>query len=321
MSQTKSLMLAAVIGAALVATDIGAGDDKPRGTGSEVSAREADEIKRLNAANYAAWDTLDAAKAARFYPRDGGGLLYDVFPPVEGYTGWDSIRTNMQRNVLDTLSSLKQTAGDDVRVRRRGDVAWTAGTFTVAGKRKADGKELKLTARHTFIWEKKDGAWVDVHEHSSVPLAAGAKAAPAKPELRAKATADDEFRTLVHDWFTVWSRLAPDAAGRFYAKGGEDVYFLPGPPLGGYVGWDQLKAGQQKAFAGLESARFAPNDDVRAWRRGDVAWTTNTFHISTRSKTGEKAEVDARVTLIWEKIDGGWLIVHEHLSAAQSPEN
>ena len=40
-----------------------------------------------------------------------------------------------------------------------------------------------------------------------------------------------------------------------------------------------------------------------------------TFHLSAKPKAGGDMEIDCRHTAIWEKRDGKWLIVHEHVSA------
>jgi ketosteroid isomerase-like protein len=60
------------------------------------------------------------------------------------------------------------------------------------------------------------------------------------------------------------------------------------------------------------------NDDVRATYKGDIAWTTFTWHLSAQLNNGTPIEADGRQTDIWEKRDGKWLIVHEHIS---SPAN
>ncbi len=66
------------------------------------------------------------------------------------------------------------------------------------------------------------------------------------------------------------------------------------------------------------SAKFTPQQDLKVTRRGTIAWTTVTFHLSGKKKTGETVELDGRHTAIWEHRGGTWLIVHEHFSAPLS---
>jgi ketosteroid isomerase-like protein len=50
-------------------------------------------------------------------------------------------------------------------------------------------------------------------------------------------------------------------------------------------------------------------------QRPTIAWATATGHGSLTKKSGGKDEMDFRWTVIWEKIENQWLIVHEHVSA------
>jgi ketosteroid isomerase-like protein len=66
------------------------------------------------------------------------------------------------------------------------------------------------------------------------------------------------------------------------------------------------------------NAKFTPHDDLHVTRHGTIAWTTVTWHLSGKKKTGEAVELDGRQTLIWELRVGQWRIVHEHFSAPLS---
>ena len=130
----------------------------------------------------------------------------------------------------------------------------------------------------------------------------------------AKSAADSEFKVLIDQYYDSWSKLSTDAPAKYYAKDADCVFFDVAPLK--YRGWDEYKAGVQKNFFdNAVSARLTPNDDLKVTRRGTVAWTTLTFHISVKNKTGPGLEMECRHTAIWEKRDGKWLIVHEHVSA------
>ena len=71
-----------------------------------------------------------------------------------------------------------------------------------------------------------------------------------------------------------------------------------------------------KAFTEpMVSGKLTPNDDLTVTQRGSVVWTTVTFHLTAKPKTGGALELDCRHTAIWEKRGSTWLIVHEHVSA------
>lgn len=131
------------------------------------------KFKPLIESYYAAWspgtEKLNIEVPAQFYAKDDNLLFWDIFPPLEGYVGWEDYKVNIQKNPYDNLSFFKVTAHDDLRVMRRGDIAWTTVTFHASGKLK-EGKTFEVDARQTFIWERRNGQWLIVHEHMSIPL-------------------------------------------------------------------------------------------------------------------------------------------------------
>lgn len=131
---------------------------------------------------------------------------------------------------------------------------------------------------------------------------------------KARPAADGEFRALIERYYAAWNTLTTEAPAVFYAKDA-DLVFYDILPLK-YAGWEEYKAGVQKNFFDqMSSGKLTPQEDLRVERRGRVAWTTLTFHLSAKMKNGSAMELDARHTAIWEKRGGKWLVVHEHVSA------
>jgi|SRR5947209_9236667 len=124
------------------------------------------EFKRMLDEFYAAWSTLNAENAARFYARDADLVFFDIAPLQ--YHGWAEY-ANGFKQVAQSFSSIKLTSNNDAKVTRRGNVAWTTATFHVTGAQK-NGQAIDLTCRHTLIWERRGGRWLIVHEHVSVPM-------------------------------------------------------------------------------------------------------------------------------------------------------
>lgn len=142
------------------------------------------------------------------------------------------------------------------------------------------------------------------------PHAAPAQTARARPM---QASLQKEFQALIDRYYATWNTGNPDKAAPLYAKDPGLVFYDIAPLK--YTGWAEYNEGVRKVLDSFASAKFTPNPDLRVTRRGTIAWTTVTFHLSGKKKTGESVELDGRQTLIWENRGGKWLILHEHFSA------
>ena len=123
---------------------------------------------------------------------------------------------------------------------------------------------------------------------------------------------DREFKSLIERYFAAWSSLNPDNAAPLYAKDADLVFYDIAPLK--YTGWTEYDKGVRNVLGGFESLKLMPNSDLKVTRRGNVAWTALTFHLSAKPKAGGQLEMDGRHTAIWEKRGSKWLIVHEHFS-------
>lgn len=129
-----------------------------------------------------------------------------------------------------------------------------------------------------------------------------------------KGALEAEFKVLIDQYYAAWSTLNPDNAAKYYAKDADLVFYDVAPLK--YANWGEYRAGVIKAFTEtMSSGKLTPKGDLKVNQRGNVVWTTVTFHLSAQPKAGGAMEVDCRHTAIWEKRGGKWLIVHEHLSA------
>jgi ketosteroid isomerase-like protein len=115
----------------------------------------------------AAWSSKDPSNAAKYYAKDDGLVFYDVAP--FSYSGWKEYAAGVQKNFFDEAVTISLTAGKELKVTRRGNIAWTTVPMHITGKMK-DGKTIDSPIRYTGIWEKKGKSWVLVHEHLSAPL-------------------------------------------------------------------------------------------------------------------------------------------------------
>lgn len=137
------------------------------GARAQQKATDDATFRKLIDAYCAAWSTGNADNAARFYAKDEGLVFYDVTP--FSYHGWKDYHDGVKTALLDNMESGTLTAGKDLKVRRRGTVAWTTVSMHLSEKTK-DSKNLEIEIRYTGIWEKRPTGWLLVHEHLSAPL-------------------------------------------------------------------------------------------------------------------------------------------------------
>jgi ketosteroid isomerase-like protein len=129
-----------------------------------------------------------------------------------------------------------------------------------------------------------------------------------------KATDDATFRKLIGEYCAAWSTDNADNAARFYAKDDGLVFYDVAPFS--YHSWKEYHDGvKAEVFDNAESATLSAGKDLKVRRHGAVAWTTVSMHLSEKTKDGKTVETEIRYTGIWEHRPGGWVIVHEHLSA------
>ena len=109
-----------------------------------------------------------------------------------------------------------------------------------------------------------------------------------------------------------WGTLDPAHVANFYASGPHTFFDIA--PLK-YRSWDEYQAGVKNVLAGYKSAKFTVNDDAAMHQHGDLVWGTATVKEEMTTNTGKVEMGNFRWTVIWEKEDGKWAIVHEHVSA------
>lgn len=127
------------------------------------------EFKKLITDYYNAWSQLNADTPAKYYAKDADLIFYDIAPMK--YNGWKEYHDGVQKYFFESAETAKLTPNlADLKVTRRGNVAWTTLTFTLTSTPKAGGQATTLNARHTAIWERRGNQWLIVHEHISVPL-------------------------------------------------------------------------------------------------------------------------------------------------------
>jgi len=137
--------------------------------GARAQQRVSDDgtFRRLIEGYCAAWSSGNVEAPARFYAKDNGLVFYDLAPFA--YHGWKEYHDGVQRELFANLASGSLVPGKDLKVTRRGTLAWTTVSMHFSEKTR-DGKATETQVRYTGIWEKRGANWLLVHEHLSTPM-------------------------------------------------------------------------------------------------------------------------------------------------------
>lgn len=135
--------------------------------GSSASDPQEAKLRALVPQILAAWETFDMSKIEPYYAKDSDLTYFDLAPLK--YNNWAEYRAGVKKAIFAPNQSLKITPNDDLRVHRRGSLAWASFTFG-ADLVSKQGASSHLSGRWTMIFEKRSAGWIVVHEHVSVPL-------------------------------------------------------------------------------------------------------------------------------------------------------
>ena len=128
----------------------------------------------------------------------------------------------------------------------------------------------------------------------------------------AKAAGGGPDKALMQKVWDGWSTLDVSNVNEFYATG-PHVFFDIAPLK--YASWDEYQKGVVNVIADFKAAKFTVNDDVELHPAGQYVWGTSTVKEDATMKSGKREMGTFRWTVVFEKQNGKWLIVHEHISA------
>ena len=98
-----------------------------------------------------------------------------------------------------------------------------------------------------------------------------------------------------------------------YTPGDSLIVFDASPPRQ-YTGWGAYKKDWVDFFATLPGPVDFKLTDLDITVGGDVAYSHSIQHVTSTDKAGKKTELTVRVTDGYKKVNGQWLISHEHVS-------
>jgi len=138
-------------------------------------------------------------------------------------------------------------------------------------------------------------------------LAAGAAA----KKSDAKTSGPGPDKALLQKLLDGWNTMDPANVAQYYGQGPHTFFDIA--PLK-YSSWDEYASGVKKLLADYKTFKLTLNDDADVHQHGDVAWSTATLKEEATLKNGKREMANMRWTVVWQKQDGKWLIVHEHTS-------
>jgi ketosteroid isomerase-like protein len=122
------------------------------------------EILALGGALHAAHFNKDPEGIAAPYAPHA--VIYDLEPPLVH----NGISVERKRKWLDTWDSPIDLSAQDFKVVVNGDHAYSHGYLHLSGQKKGVDHSVSFWMRATMIFERIDGKWRIVHEHTSVPF-------------------------------------------------------------------------------------------------------------------------------------------------------
>lgn len=124
---------------------------------------------------------------------------------------------------------------------------------------------------------------------------------------------EQEIRALESQFAAAVSAKDLDAIMKVYVRGNELFVFDVDPPRE-HVGWDDYKKDWQDFLATIPGPVKFDISELTVATDGKIAYGHSMQHISWTGANGAITEMNVRVTDVYRKIDGKWLIVQEHVS-------
>jgi uncharacterized protein (TIGR02246 family) len=131
--------------------------------------------------------------------------------------------------------------------------------------------------------------------------------APARAEVPA------DVRALENRFVAAFKAKDADAIMKVYAPGQTLVVFDVVPPRQ-YVGAAAYRKDWQTFFDSFDGPITVELTDLDGAADRNLAYSHSIQHVAGTDKHGKKLDLTVRVTDVYKKARGQWLIVHEHVS-------
>jgi ketosteroid isomerase-like protein len=128
-----------------------------------------------------------------------------------------------------------------------------------------------------------------------------------------------EIRALEHRFTDAFKAKDADGIMANYEHS-QNLAFFDVVTRSEYLGWDAYKKDWQDFFGSIGPVALFEVKDLAVNVDGTVAYSYSFQHYLAKTKTGESKDVTVRVTDVYRKREGKWLIVQEHVSVPIDPQ-
>jgi ketosteroid isomerase-like protein len=147
----------------------------------------------------------------------------------------------------------------------------------------------------------------------SLCMMMGLFAACSLPFAHAQMNDEQQIRALEDQFTAAFSAKDLDAIMKVYMPGNDLFVFDLGVPRQ-HVGWEDYKKDWQEFLAMMTGPTKLDISDLSVTTDGQIGYGHNIQHVKWTAADGKPMEITARLTDVYRKIDGKWLIVQEHVS-------
>ncbi len=126
------------------------------------------------------------------------------------------------------------------------------------------------------------------------------------------------IRQRIEDWTKAFRAKDLDAIMSLYAP--NIVSFDINPPLR-YTGADSKRRAWKDAFAAYAGPVTYEVRELNITTHGELAFVYSLNHVSGTQASGHTSDLWLRWTACFRRIDGVWLVVHDHVSVPADLEH
>jgi len=152
-----------------------------------------------------------------------------------------------------------------------------------------------------------------------VAVVAGCVGCGAGTAADTKAKDEADIRALEDRFVTAFKARDVNAIMTLYVNDPNLVVFDAVPPRQ-YTGWEAYKTDFNNFFGMFPGQSDVTMTDLEIETGGDIAYSHSIQHTTMTDKAGKKMELTVRVTDGYKKVNGQWLISHEHVSVPADME-
>ena len=114
------------------------------------------------------WETQDIAAISNVYAQDSDMIAFGT-DLAERFVGWEDLEKSIKEMFAAFNDVTYEISNRTIKIGKSGDVAWFTEIQDIKLIMNEEKIELK-NGRNTGVLEKRDGKWVIVQSHFSLPV-------------------------------------------------------------------------------------------------------------------------------------------------------